>query len=89
MVRARLRLADGDHQEAERWARSAVELCSRTDYILEQATTKLELARVLTAAGNPDEAVAEAHEALELFQAKGDQPNTAKARILLDQLENG
>jgi hypothetical protein len=87
-VRARLALADADYPEAERWARSAVELASRTDYVLEQATTKRELARVLAAARKPDEAVAEARQALALFEAKGDQPNAAKARQLLDDLES-
>jgi predicted nucleic acid-binding protein len=87
-VRARLALADGDHPEAERWARSAVELASHTDYVLEQATTKRELARVLAAAGKPNEAVVETREALALFEAKGDQPNAAKTRRLLDELES-
>jgi tetratricopeptide (TPR) repeat protein len=87
-VRARLALAYGDHREAERWARSAVELASRTDYVSDQATTRLELARALGAAGKPDEAVAEARQALELFEAKGDQPNAGKTRGLLEHLES-
>jgi tetratricopeptide (TPR) repeat protein len=87
-VRARLALADGDHAAAGRWARSAGEYAARTDFVLDQAETKLELARVLAAGGKPDEAVAEAQEALELFEAKGDQPNAAKARGLLDDLDS-
>jgi hypothetical protein len=87
-VRARLALGDGDYAAAERWARGAVEHAARTDFILRQATTKLELARVLTAVGKPDEAAAEAQDAVDLFEAKGDQPNAAKARGLRDQLKS-
>jgi class 3 adenylate cyclase/tetratricopeptide (TPR) repeat protein len=86
VVRARLSLADGDHREAERWARSAVELASHTDYVAEQATTKLELARVLAAGGKRDEALENAQAALALFEAKGDQPNAASARAVLANL---
>jgi tetratricopeptide (TPR) repeat protein len=87
-VRARLALADGDHVAAERWARGAVEYAARTDHVLERAATKLELAEVLRASGKHKEAAAEAREALELFEAKGDQPNTTKTRALLDDLES-
>ena len=87
-VRARLALADGDHAAAERWAQAAVEYAARTDYVLEQGATKLDLAQVLRASGRPKEAAAEAREALELFEAKGDQPNAAKVCALLDHLES-
>jgi len=87
-VRARLALSDGDIPAAERWARSAVDYAARTDFILQQATTKLELAWVLAAVGKLDEAAAEVRQALDLFEAKGDQPNAAKARGLLDHLES-
>jgi hypothetical protein len=87
-VRARLALADENLAEAENWARMAVECASRTDAIIGQGKTRIELARVLAAAERSSEAAAEAWEALELFEAKGDQPNAAKARRLLDHLES-
>lgn len=62
-------------------------MASRTDYVVDQAATKLELAHVLAAANRGEEATAEAREALTLFDAKGDQPSAAKARGLLDDLE--
>ena len=87
-VRARLALADEYRAEAERWARRAVEYSLRTDYIVGQGETRMELARVLVAADRCDEAAAEARDALELFEAKGDQPNAAKARGMLDHLKS-
>ena len=87
-VRARLALSDGDDVAAERWARGAVEFAARTDYVLEQGATKLQLAQVLRASGRPKEAAAEARQALDLFEAKGDQPNAVKTRGLLDDLES-
>jgi hypothetical protein len=85
---AAMLMGEGRSGGYERWARGAAAHAARTDLILEQATTKLELARVLTAIGKPDEAATEAPQALELFEAKGDQPNAPKARGMIDHLEN-
>jgi tetratricopeptide (TPR) repeat protein len=85
-VRARLALADGDGEAAERWARSAVDHASRTDDPVEQANSELELARVLTAIAQPEAAIPEARAALELFLTKGDRPGADQTRALLDQL---
>ena len=74
--------------EAERWARSALEYALRTDFIVPQGETRLDLARVLEAAGRPDEAAVEARAALELFEHKGDQPRTAEARTFLAAIIN-
>ncbi len=82
-VRARLALADGDGEAALRWARSAVEYASQTDYIVFQAGAKLELARIEFALGRLDAAVASAEAALELFSLKGDQPGAERSRALL------
>jgi hypothetical protein len=87
-VRARLAVADENLAEAESWARMAVEYASPTDTIIAQGKTRMELARVLAAAVRSDGAAAEAREALKLFEIKGDQPNAAKARAVLDQLEH-
>ena len=85
-VRARLALADGDRDNAERWARSAIDLASRADDLVDQAATRLGLARVLTALGRSDEAILEARTALDLFTAKGDRPGARRARAVLDEL---
>ena len=84
-VRARLALSDGDGEAAERWARSAVDRASRTDDPVDQANTKLDLARVLIALDRPEEAIPEARAALELFLTKGDRPGADQTRALLDE----
>jgi hypothetical protein len=85
-VRARLALSDGDTEAAERWARGAAELASRTDFIAERAEAQLELGRVLAALGRQEEASSETGVALRLCQAKGDQPRVAEARALLEEI---
>ena len=85
-VRAQLALADGDGEAAEHWARSAADHASRTDDPVDQANTKLDLARVLTALGRPEEAIPEARAALDLFLTKGDRTGLKAARALLDEL---
>jgi tetratricopeptide (TPR) repeat protein len=85
-VRSQLTLAEGDLEEAERWARSAVEKAFESDFPLERAATKLQLARVLAATGRREEAVAEAHEALQIHESKGDQPGMRTVRAFLEQL---
>ena len=82
-VRARLALASGDSEAAERWARSAVEYASQTDFTTDHAHTRLELARVLAALDRREEARSQAHLALDLYKAKGDQPGAAEANALL------
>ncbi len=85
-VRARLALADGNGDAAERWARSAVRYALPTDFIWELARTRLNLAHVLAAIGRPDEAWFEAQAALDLYELKGDRPGAALARRRLSHL---
>lgn len=85
-VRAELALADGDLEQAERWARSALDAASRSDFPVIQGDAKLELARVLLAAGRREAAQAEASAALQLYQSKGDRPSIARARAVLEEL---
>ncbi|HTX32084.1 MAG TPA: adenylate/guanylate cyclase domain-containing protein [Solirubrobacteraceae bacterium] len=85
-VRARLALADGNGEEAERWARSAVEHAFMTDFVTMQAAAKLDLARVLMGVGRREDAASEARAALELSESKGDRPAMARARALLEGL---
>jgi ATP/maltotriose-dependent transcriptional regulator MalT len=85
-VRARLALANGDAEAAERWARSAVHYAFVTDFPQTQGQAKLELAHVLQALGRAAEATVEARAALDLFTGKGDRPGAEQARTLLDTL---
>jgi class 3 adenylate cyclase len=85
-VRARLSMAEGDAEGAERWARGAVHYSFMTDFPQEQGRARLELAHVLTKRGRPDDAATEARAALALFAAKGDRPGQDQARALLRQL---
>jgi class 3 adenylate cyclase/DNA-binding SARP family transcriptional activator len=85
-VRAQRALGDGDGEAAERWARSAVNHASSTDSLVQQANTKLELARVLTALKRPQEAVPAARAALDLFLTVGDRPSAHQTRALLHEL---
>jgi tetratricopeptide (TPR) repeat protein len=87
-VRARLALADDDHAAAEQLARSAVEHAFRTEFVVDRANAKLELARILTALGRQQEAASEARAALELYRAKGDRPSAAETEALIDQLRD-
>lgn len=88
-VRARLALDEGDRHGAERWARSAVTKAGRTEFVVEQGKTRLQLAHVLSALGRCDEATSEARGALERFESKGDRPGAQQAVALLNELATG
>jgi tetratricopeptide (TPR) repeat protein len=85
-VRAALALAEGDLGEAERCARSSIELALGTDFPGERAESRLQLARVLAASGRCEEATAEAREALTIYESKGDRPGMGASQALLDEL---
>jgi class 3 adenylate cyclase len=85
-VRARLALVEGDHGQAERWARSALDYANRTDFYWSLAGAKLVLARVLAETGRTSEAEQELQAALGLYRAKGDLPATAEVETLLAAL---
>jgi tetratricopeptide (TPR) repeat protein len=85
-VRGRLALEEGDTATAEQWARRAVERASQTEFLLDRAAPRLELARILAAVGRTREAIAEVSGALELYQAKEDRPGSAQAQTLLHKL---
>ncbi|MGO9881931.1 MAG: hypothetical protein ACLPV4_02820, partial [Solirubrobacteraceae bacterium] len=86
-VRARIARADGDLEEAERWARSAVDNAFKTDFSIRRAEARIELARVLAARERMPEAIAETREALAIYEDKGDLNGVQQARALLDELE--
>jgi len=86
LARARLALASGDADAAERCARTAVERASRMDSPVARGDAELELGRVLHAQGNTREAREHAGTALELFTAKGDYPRICQAQAALNGL---
>jgi tetratricopeptide (TPR) repeat protein len=85
-VRGRLALADEDTEAAERWARSAVDHASRTDFTAYHAAAQLELASILSTLKRRQDAASEARAALALYQTKGDRPGVARTQALLETL---
>jgi class 3 adenylate cyclase/tetratricopeptide (TPR) repeat protein len=70
-VRAKALARDGDLEEGEELAREAAALVEHTDFPDLKASTSLDLAEVLTAAGKADEATALVAQAQELWERKG------------------
>jgi len=62
--------ASGEHAEAERLAREAVAIAERTDGLNLQGDALCDLAKVLAAAGKPDEAGAALQQALARYERK-------------------
>ncbi|MGA2928233.1 MAG: hypothetical protein ABSG43_19995, partial [Solirubrobacteraceae bacterium] len=85
-VRASFALADGNRVDAERWSRSAVAHALLSDNVVVQARARLDLARVLSALGQRENATTEARAARGLFIAKGDRPGDSQTHALLDEL---
>jgi hypothetical protein len=76
----------GSIQEAERLAGAAVELAEQTDSLKGHGDTLMDLAEVLGLAGRSQEAAEAIHEALKLYDQKGNLVLAAKARSLLSEL---
>ena len=85
-VQARLALAQGDNEAAERWAPSAADRAFETDFTFVQGEALLTLSFVLQELARREESASAASRALELFDAKGDSPYTAQARARLEEL---
>jgi tetratricopeptide (TPR) repeat protein len=79
--------ARGQHPEAERLARQAVDFSQRGDSPLQQGCARCDLAEVLEAAGRRDEAAATLREALERYEAKPIIPLARRTRERLAALE--
>ncbi len=88
-TRSRLAAIAGDAEEAERWARSAVEHAARSDYVGFQAQAIIALARVLFMQGRGDEARAEATRALTLYQNTEDLPGAEAAMCVIEGRDPG
>jgi hypothetical protein len=77
-VRAKVLAARGELTQAASLAPSAVHIAAGTDFLDLHATTWLDLAEVLRAAHSP-EAQTAAHEALLLYELKGNLTGAARA----------
>ena len=82
-IKARVLALRDEFDEAERLAREAVELASRTDYLENEALARADLAEVLELAGRSDEARTELERALRLYDQKGITVQAARIRALL------
>jgi len=82
-VKARVESSRGDHVEAERLAREAVAVSERTDALLSQGDTRVDLAEVLVAAGQADEARAALEEALDRYERKKNLVMAVRVRAKL------
>ena len=85
-VQALVHSARGEHAEAERLAREAVDFSLRSDSPLGQGGAFVDLGQVLSAAGKSDEATAALDQALGCYERKGNLPDAARVRSLLEQL---
>ena len=78
--------ARGQHAEAERLAREAVDLSLRSDSPLRRGDALVDLAEVLEAAGRIDEAAATMREALDRYERKPIIPLARRTRERLAAL---
>jgi class 3 adenylate cyclase/tetratricopeptide (TPR) repeat protein len=76
----------GEHAEAERLAREAVEIAEPTDALNYQADALCDLAEVLAAAGRSVEAAAALEQALERYERKKNLAMVAQVRPKLEEL---
>jgi len=82
-VKARVLARRGAFEDAERLAREAVDIATRTDYLENQAIARTALAEVLERAGREDEARAELERALAAYERKGITVQTERLRARL------
>jgi class 3 adenylate cyclase/tetratricopeptide (TPR) repeat protein len=82
-VQAQLFLRRGELAEAERIAREALAIASKTDYLLAQADALFAIAGVQIASGDPGAAATALTGALELYERKEASAPAARVRALL------
>jgi class 3 adenylate cyclase/tetratricopeptide (TPR) repeat protein len=85
-VRAKAAAGLGQIEEGERLAREAVALIDQTEFLVERADARMDLAEVLLVAGRSDEAAHVLHEALRLHEQKGNLFSAERTRALLTEL---
>jgi len=82
-VRSKILAREGQLKEGVRLATEAVELARRTDYLDLRGMACLDLAEVLRRAGTRGDAIPVLHEAIEMFEQKGNVVMAARARVAL------
>jgi tetratricopeptide (TPR) repeat protein len=85
-IRARVLAGRGEHEEAERLARAAVEVAFETDFLSFQGLALEDLAEVLLLGGQPQEAEAALREAIDVFERKGNVVSAARCGAALDTI---
>ena len=85
-AQALVRSARGEHEEARRLAREAVDMWAGAESPWFHGNAWLTLAEVARAAGLPEEAAEAARGALAEYERKGHQPGAASARALMDEV---
>jgi len=85
-VRAGVMARRGQHRDAERIAREAVQLVSKTDWLDRHGATLMALAEVLRLAGRAEDAVPVVEEALRLYERKGNVVSAGRAQAALQEL---
>jgi tetratricopeptide (TPR) repeat protein len=85
-VQALVHAHRGEHQEAERMAREAVDLAERTDQLTFQGDALVDLAGVLAAAGRVDEAAEAYEQALDRYGRKRNLAMIAQVKPRLEAL---
>jgi len=85
-VQARVHAHRGEHAEAERLAREAVEIAKLTDALNHHGDALCDLAEVLAAAGRTDEAAETLEQALERYERKKNLAMLAQMRPQLEAL---
>ncbi len=86
-VQARVQASRGEHAEAERLAREALQLLEQTDGLQAQGDALCDLAEVLDAEGRHDEAAAALRTALARYEQKRIIPLASRVRDRLAALE--
>jgi tetratricopeptide (TPR) repeat protein len=86
-VQALVHASRGEHAEAERLAREAVQLLEPTDGLQVQGDALCDLAAVLEAAGRREEAVIAWRDALERYERKGIVPLARRVRERLAEVQ--
>ena len=88
-AQALVRSARGEHEEARRLAREAVDLYAGAQSPWFYGDTLMMLAEVSRAAGLREEAAEAARAALAAYERKGHEPGMASARALIEEVSAG
>jgi tetratricopeptide (TPR) repeat protein len=85
-AQALVQSARGDYDEAQRLAKEAADLYAGAQSLWFYGNALMTLAEVARAAGRPEKAAEAARAALAAFERKGNEPATASARALIDEV---